>query len=193
MCCLKYEQDQYVETKRIAPRNSSTVITPRGEATVLDVNLLTEAVTVRLLGDESDDLYRYQIDELDYNKPARKRQPEVAKKNEEEPVKAVEAEKSEDASCCASSCSGGCPSKTRNLSEDDESVVVASSLPTAKSAKVRDAVREGGAVKEAEADVPDKDDQTPAPAPKQRRRRIGKPATPGFIPHMISPEDLPKP
>lgn len=164
MCCLKYEQDQYVETKRIAPRTGSIVVTPRGRASVLDVNLLTEAVTVRLEGDESDDLYRYQIDELDYNKPSRKKQPGVQPR---EGVQARSERGGEEtaSSCCSSGCKSGCKPEAKSLSDDDETTVVATSLPTPKSA--------------------------PSEAKPRKQRRIGRPAKPGFIPHMIKPEDLP--
>ena len=48
MCCLKYEQDAYSELLRITPKQGATVNTPEGRGTVVDVNLLTGALKVRL-------------------------------------------------------------------------------------------------------------------------------------------------
>lgn len=197
MCCLKYEQDQYVETKRIAPRIGAVVRTPRGEATVLDVNLLTEAVTIRLLGDESDDIYRYQLDELDYNRPARKQQAVLAKPLEEALAGVTAGSSAEDQkeSCgCGSSAEGSCPKKTQSLSNDDESSVVATSLPAPRPAKADTLPeREHSLSEPLEAIIEEaKPEAIPEARTKRRSRRIGKPAKPGFIPHMIMPEDLPE-
>lgn len=180
MCCLKYEQDHYVETKRISPKSGSTVTTPRGRALVLDVNYLTEAVTVRMEGDESDDIYRYQIDELDYSRPARKKIQQVKQVSPFDEV--LELEPLEDlvdtavdglgatigdtekGSCCGSSGGGCCSSKKAepNLSEDDESFVVGGHPGMPKDVEVK---------------------------AKPQRRRLGRPAEPGFIPHMLSADE----
>lgn len=48
MCCLKYEQDTYAELLRVVPGVNSVVMTPQGRGTVIDHNLLTETVYVRL-------------------------------------------------------------------------------------------------------------------------------------------------
>lgn len=48
MCCLKYEQEGYEELIRTMPRMGSAVKTPEGTGTVIDINLMTGKVTVRM-------------------------------------------------------------------------------------------------------------------------------------------------
>lgn len=48
MCCLKYEQNVYEAFARITPRAGSVVQTPEGTGIVLDVNLLTGRLVIRL-------------------------------------------------------------------------------------------------------------------------------------------------
>lgn len=50
MCCLKYEQDVYEELLRITPKIGAYVKTPDGKGTVIDANLLTGSLQVRLDG-----------------------------------------------------------------------------------------------------------------------------------------------
>lgn len=47
MCCLKYEQDQYVCFRKAAPKCGTRVGTPEGEATVVGYKVPKEALTVR--------------------------------------------------------------------------------------------------------------------------------------------------
>lgn len=48
MCCLKYEQDAYEDLLRITPKNGSYVSTPEGKGTVVEINLLTGILKVRM-------------------------------------------------------------------------------------------------------------------------------------------------
>lgn len=48
MCCLKYEQEAYTEMIRVVPGVNTVVMTPQGKGTVIDRNLLSATVTVRL-------------------------------------------------------------------------------------------------------------------------------------------------
>lgn len=48
MCCLKYEQDAYSELLRTIPKVNAIVMTPQGKGMVIDQNLLTGMLTVRL-------------------------------------------------------------------------------------------------------------------------------------------------
>ncbi len=48
MCCLKYEQDVYTELLRIVPPVHSIVQTPDGKGVVVDHNIISGKVTVRL-------------------------------------------------------------------------------------------------------------------------------------------------
>jgi cell fate regulator YaaT (PSP1 superfamily) len=53
MCCLKYEQDTYEALMRMTPKQGAIVTTKEGKGVVLDANLLTGVVKVRL--DKSPD------------------------------------------------------------------------------------------------------------------------------------------
>lgn len=48
MCCLKYEQDVYEELLKLTPKIGAVVKTPEGRGAVVDSNLLTGALTIRL-------------------------------------------------------------------------------------------------------------------------------------------------
>ena len=48
MCCLKYEQDVYEELNKVTPRLGSSVRTKEGVGTVVEANVLTGALKVRL-------------------------------------------------------------------------------------------------------------------------------------------------
>ena len=48
MCCLKYEQDAYDHLLRVTPKNGAVVETPEGRGVVVDFNLLTGILKVRL-------------------------------------------------------------------------------------------------------------------------------------------------
>ncbi len=48
MCCLKYEQEAYTSLLKTTPRQGALVNTAEGHGTVVDVNLLTGALKVRL-------------------------------------------------------------------------------------------------------------------------------------------------
>lgn len=48
MCCLKYEQEAYEDLLKITPKMGASVKTPDGRGTVVDVNLLTGVLNVRM-------------------------------------------------------------------------------------------------------------------------------------------------
>ena len=48
MCCLKYEQAAYSDRLRTTPKNGAVVNTPEGRGVVVDVNLLTGMLKVRM-------------------------------------------------------------------------------------------------------------------------------------------------
>ncbi len=48
MCCLKYEQEAYQDLLRTTPKVNALVSTPDGKGVVIDTNLLTRKLTVRL-------------------------------------------------------------------------------------------------------------------------------------------------
>ena len=53
MCCLKYEQNAYEYLSSFTPRVGSIVQTRDGKATVIDSNLITGNLIVRLTDTES--------------------------------------------------------------------------------------------------------------------------------------------
>ena len=56
MCCLKYEQEQYVRFRKEAPAKGTPVSTPDGEGVVVGYNVLKDAITVRLEDGHSTDI-----------------------------------------------------------------------------------------------------------------------------------------
>ena len=75
MCCLKYEQDAYVDLVKRAPKAESFVETPDGAGTVTNVNLLRETVQVRL--DSDPDTARfYHNSELSVIRSGKGRRPD---------------------------------------------------------------------------------------------------------------------
>ena len=88
MCCLKYEQDNYEQTRKRMPRVGREIITPDGMGVINAINVLEETVRVRIAVGDSFELREYPID--DCQRPEREeRKPRV---EEEDP--AVEDEQS---------------------------------------------------------------------------------------------------
>ncbi len=70
MCCLKYEQDHYEQTRKRMPKVGKEVETPDGIAVVLDVNVLKEQVTVRVRKGDSSEVKNFTMEEIKWNRPA---------------------------------------------------------------------------------------------------------------------------
>lgn len=65
MCCLNYEEDYYEDINKVLPRDGSKVMTPEGEATVMDSNALTQMVRVRImLKDGTADMRVFPLDKV---------------------------------------------------------------------------------------------------------------------------------
>lgn len=75
MCCLKYENDVYVEMKRGMPDNGERIKTPDGMAVVVDTNILENRIKTRLILEEgnrekdqqeklSTEFYNYKKEEI---------------------------------------------------------------------------------------------------------------------------------
>jgi cell fate regulator YaaT (PSP1 superfamily) len=56
MCCLKYEQEQYVRFRKEAPPKGTPVHTPGGPGAVVGYNVLKDAITVRLEDGHTTDI-----------------------------------------------------------------------------------------------------------------------------------------
>ena len=65
MCCLKYEQDYYEKTRKIMPRIGKEVITPDGNGTVCDLNIVKETVFVRITNGDSNEIKEYPLDKIE--------------------------------------------------------------------------------------------------------------------------------
>ena len=69
MCCLQYEQSVYEELNKLTPKNGTQVTTPEGRGTVVDSNVLTGKIKVRL--DREPEFPVVEVLREDLNKPAR--------------------------------------------------------------------------------------------------------------------------
>lgn len=64
MCCLKYENDYYVEAVKEMPKVGSKVSTPDGEGVVDSNDLIKKIVTVKFLRDDVPVYKKYPVAEL---------------------------------------------------------------------------------------------------------------------------------
>ncbi len=64
MCCLKYEQDQYEQTRRKMPKVGKEVITPDGPGVVWELNVIKESVRVRIQKGDSSELRDYPMEDV---------------------------------------------------------------------------------------------------------------------------------
>ena len=64
MCCLKYEQDQYEQTRKRMPRAGREVITPDGPGTVSDLNIVKETVFVRIPNGDTTEIREYPLEQI---------------------------------------------------------------------------------------------------------------------------------
>ena len=81
MCCLRYENDVYVEAAKKCPRAESCVMTPKGKGTVVEANILCGKCKVRLDSDP-ENILPFDAEELKLIPKAKKAQ--GSSKNEEE-------------------------------------------------------------------------------------------------------------
>ncbi len=80
MCCLKYEQDQYEQTRKKMPKVGKEVITPDGPGVVWDLNIIKETIRVRIQKGDSSELRDYPMEDV--------QRPGQANVRREEPVEA---------------------------------------------------------------------------------------------------------
>ncbi len=67
MCCLKYEQDHYEQTRKMMPRIGRDVTTPDGQGTVTALNIVKETVTVRIAKGDEFEVREYPLDTLSHD------------------------------------------------------------------------------------------------------------------------------
>ncbi len=84
MCCLKYEQDYYECVRGIMPKAGREVLTPEGPAVVLETNLLTQKVKVKLTSDDGTvDLKEFSVSDLQYGESQNEEDGHQEEENEE--------------------------------------------------------------------------------------------------------------
>lgn len=100
MCCLKYEQDYYEQTRKSMPRVGKEVETPEGFGMVVDVNVIKEQLTVRIRKGDTSEVKSFKMEEIKWNRPApqpiaeqRPRSPRAHEPQGTEPAKARPARK----------------------------------------------------------------------------------------------------
>ena len=64
MCCLKYEQSHYEQTRKKMPRVGREVSTPDGIGTVSDLNIVKETVMVRITNGDSSEIKEYSLESI---------------------------------------------------------------------------------------------------------------------------------
>ena len=65
MCCLKYEQEHYEQTRKIMPRVGKEVITPDGTGIVSDLNIVKETVFVRIANGDTSEIREYPLEKIE--------------------------------------------------------------------------------------------------------------------------------
>lgn len=84
MCCLKYEQDGYSEMLRLVPAPNSVVMTPQGKGIVVEQDVLSGIVKVRLDSPSGEGEHQYRYNEV---KVLRSAKPSSGKQESEMPEK----------------------------------------------------------------------------------------------------------
>ncbi len=64
MCCLKYEEDHYEATRKKMPKIGKEVVTPDGNGTVIELNILKETVKVRLPKGDDTEIKEYPMTDV---------------------------------------------------------------------------------------------------------------------------------
>ena len=64
MCCLKYEQENYEQTRKKMPKVGKEVMTPDGPGVVWDLNIIKETVRVRIQKGDNSELKDFPMEEV---------------------------------------------------------------------------------------------------------------------------------
>ncbi len=91
MCCLKYEEDHYEATRKRMPRVGREVVTPDGNGTVVDLNILKETVRVRIPKGDSTEQKDYPLEQVQRVQSARPGKKQRAEETDEETDRPDEA------------------------------------------------------------------------------------------------------
>ena len=77
MCCLKYEQDTYVEIRKSMPKEGKEVMTPDGVGVVCELKIITESVKVRIKKGDSFEIKEYPATDVQRLTPQNAPRPEA--------------------------------------------------------------------------------------------------------------------
>ncbi len=150
MCCLKYEQDHYEQTRKKMPKVGREVMTPDGSGIVTDLNIVKETLMVQIANGDSNEIKEYSLESIE----------RIAGGNEAPPVRttapAAAAEETDESELPAD--------EIRNIPEQQSEPE--QSRPTRPPRNNRN--RPGGKPKENRN--PEKSD-----APRKETRQLGKP------------------
>ena len=102
MCCLKYEQDHYEQTRKKMPRIGREVETPDGTGPVTDLNIVKETVFVRLTNGDTSEIREYPLEQIvrphePAPAPAQPTKPAVPGEEDSVPAKNEKAEEKKEA------------------------------------------------------------------------------------------------
>ena len=119
MCCLKYEQDHYEQTRKIMPRIGKEVSTPDGTGTVSDLNIVKETVFVRITNGDSSEIKEYPLEKVEKITVNESHQPNEKKDNEADREKrSVSSPAEADAETDSGNDSKGKGNPTNNLNRE---------------------------------------------------------------------------
>jgi len=93
MCCLKYEQDTYEQTRKRMPKVGKEVITPDGIGVVWDLNVVKETIRVRISKGDTSELKDFGIDEIQRPQQGMPKEKPVETEKQDKPEKHEKEEK----------------------------------------------------------------------------------------------------
>ncbi len=64
MCCLKYEQDHYEQTRKRMPKVGGEVTTPDGTGIVTELNIVKETLLVRITNGDTSEIKEYPLESI---------------------------------------------------------------------------------------------------------------------------------
>ena len=90
MCCLKYEQEHYEQTRKKMPKIGREVTTPDGTGPVTDLNIVKETVFVRLTNGDTSEIREYALESVSGMQDEHSRPDPVRRQNVRETKQASE-------------------------------------------------------------------------------------------------------